>query len=123
MDDSKFRKDFGFNIQALKITGGGTFSKTWMQTIADITKRKIICTSQPKHAGALGAAMCAMVGSKTFQTFEDIQKLVQIADTYIPSKENEMVYNQLFHTYQQLYYQLEKTYHTINKERFEQPAL
>lgn len=116
-------KDFGFNIQALKITGGGTFSKTWMQTIADITKRKIICTSQPKHAGALGAAMCAMVGSKTFQTFEDIQKLVQIADTYIPSKENEMVYNQLFHTYQQLYYQLEKTYHTINKERFEQPAL
>ena len=49
--------------------GGGSKNKSWMQLIADITNRKIITTSQPVNAGAIGAAMCAMVGSGIFKDF------------------------------------------------------
>ena len=90
-----------------------------MQTIADITQRKISSTSQPKNAGALGAAMCALVGSETVKNFSDIHQYIRIAKTYIPSVENNKIYNQLFYSYQQIYHQLKNTYHQINKERFE----
>lgn len=112
-------KDFGFSIKELKITGGGSYSKTWMQAIADITQRKIIITSQPKNAGALGAAMCAMVGSGTFAGFSDIQKLIQTTDCYVPNAEHQAVYNQLFNTYQAIFQKLNKTYQRLNKNRFE----
>ena len=112
-------KDFGFKITELKITGGGTLNDTWMQNIADITQRKISSTSQPKNAGALGAAMCALVGSGTFKNFSDIYQFIQTHKTYIPTTENNKIYHQLFHNYQQIYHQLKKTYHQINKDRFE----
>ncbi|HQV77081.1 MAG TPA: FGGY-family carbohydrate kinase [Chitinophagales bacterium] len=112
-------KDFGFKITELKITGGGTLNDTWMQNIADITQRKISSTSQPKNAGALGAAMCALVDSGTFKNFSDIYQFIQTHKTYIPTTENNKIYHQLFHNYQQIYHQLKKTYHQINKDRFE----
>lgn len=112
-------KDFGFNIKELKVTGGGSYSKTWMQIIADVTQRKIITTSQPKNAGALGAAMCAMVGSGTFKGFSEIHKLIQEADIFIPNPKHHKIYNELFVTYQSVFHQLHKTYQTINKTRFE----
>ena len=114
-----FEKDFGFNIQQIKITGGGSRNKTFMQIIADVTKCTIITTSQPLNAGAFGAAMCAMVGSKALSGFSDIEKLIQTTGEFIPNKANEAIYDELFETYQSIYHQLDKTYQTINKKRFE----
>lgn len=115
---NNLEKDFGFKIQELKVTGGGTYSKTWMQIIADITQRKIITTSQPKNAGALGAAMCAMVGNGTFNSFNEIQKLISTADEFTPNLENKKVYDDLFESYQAIYRQLKDTYIKINQQRF-----
>jgi len=112
-------RDFGFKIDALKVTGGGTYNNTWMQIIADVTQRKIISTSQPKNAGALGAAMCAMVGSGTFKEFKEIKKLIRQKDVFIPDANNKKVYDTLFASYQQVFQQLNRTYQAINKTRFE----
>ncbi|MFN8281707.1 MAG: FGGY-family carbohydrate kinase [Chitinophagales bacterium] len=112
-------KDFGFNIQSLKITGGGSRNKTWMQIIADVTKRRIITTSQPVNAGALGAAMCAMVGNKTLKNFSEIQTLIQAVDTFAPNTANGKVYDELFDTYQKVFQQLKNPYQQLNKNRFE----
>lgn len=111
--------DFGFKIHELKVTGGGTYSKTWMQIIANVTQRKIITTSQPKNAGALGAAMCAMVGSGTFNNFNEIQKLIQTKEEFLPDTSTKNVYDVLFENYQSIYHQLKKTYNKINHQRFE----
>jgi xylulokinase len=111
-------RDFGFKIEELKITGGGTLNATWMQIIADVTQRKIITTSQPKNAGALGAAMCAMVGSGVFNSFSDIHQLINSKDTFIPNPKNKIVYDEIFVSYQKIYHQLEKTYKGINHHRF-----
>ena len=112
-------KDFGFKINELKVTGGGSYSNTWMQIIADITQRKIITTSQPKNAGALGAAMCAMVGSGTFNNFNEIQKLIQQKEIFVPNTGHQKIYNILFENYQSIFKQLKKTYESINHKRFE----
>lgn len=114
-----FEKDFGFDIRELKIAGGGCYNKTWMQIIADITQRKIITTSQPKNAGALGAAMCAMVGSGTRQQFKEIEQLIQTTATYSPNPENKDIYNLLFGKYKAVFHQLRKTYDGTNSARFE----
>lgn len=111
--------NFGFKINELKVTGGGTYSKTWMQIISDVTQRKIITTSQPKNAGALGGAMCAMVGSGIFKSFNEIQKLIQHTETFIPNIEHQKVYNTLFENYQNIFQQLNRTYANINHKRFE----
>lgn len=111
--------DFGFKIDELRVTGGGTYNNTWMQIIADITQRKIITTSQPKNAGALGAAMCAMVGSGTFDNFKEIQKLIQTKEEFLPNLSTKKVYDILFENYQSIFHQLRKTYSNINHQRFE----
>jgi len=112
-------KDFGFKIKELKVTGGGSYNNTWMQIIADVTQRKIVSTTQPKNAGALGAAMCAMVGSGTCSSFSEITKLMSIQEEFIPDSANRQLYNQLYVHYQQVYHQLKKPYTTINHQRFE----
>jgi xylulokinase len=112
-------KDYGFKFDTLKITGGGSRNKSWMQLIADITKRKIITTSQPVNAGAFGAAMCAMVGSGALKDFSDIHQLIQDVDTFVPNAEYHKVYDELFRSYKDVFHQLQKTYQAINKTRFE----
>ena len=116
---NNLEKDYGFKIETLKITGGGSKNKSWMQLIADVTNRKIITTSQPVNAGAFGAAMCAMVGAGALKDFSEIHKLIQQVDTFIPNPNHHKIYNELFETYQRVFHQLSKAYKTINKTRFE----
>ncbi len=111
--------DFGFKIDTLKITGGGSRNTTWMQILADVTQRKIVTTSQPLNAGALGAAMCALVGSKTYQDFSAIQQLIKTEKTFVPNTAHFKIYNTLFEAYQQVFHQLKNTYQTINKPIFQ----
>jgi len=116
---SNMEKDFRFNIRELKITGGGSRNETWMQIIADITGRNIITTSQPLNAGALGAAVVAMVGDGALKNFEQVTRLIQPVKTFRPDAANAAVYNELFTSYQAVYRSLALPYQKINKNRFE----
>jgi xylulokinase len=112
-------KDFNFKISSLKITGGGSVNKVWMQIIADITERNIQTTSQPLNAGAMGAAVVAMVGDGALKSFDEITKLIQITDTFYSRKEFSKLYQEGHQTYRAVYHNLAQTYQTINKKRFE----
>jgi xylulokinase len=111
-------KDFGFQITSLKITGGGSQNDTWMQCFANILQRTIITTSQPKHAGALGGAVCAMVGDGVLKDFDEIQKIIHTNKTFVPVTTYDDTYNALFITYKNIYHKLRKTYIEANKDRF-----
>lgn len=116
---ANIEKDFKFKISSLKITGGGSKNKTWMQIIADITNRDIITTSQPINAGAIGAAVVAMVGDNALHSFSDVKQVVAEVKTFQPRKEYQQLYNELHQTYQAVYYRLKDTYQAINQKRFE----
>jgi len=111
-------KDFGFKVPSLRIIGGGSENNAWMQIIADVTGKKISRTNHPRHAGAIGGAMCAMVGSGVFENFSGIHKIVKETDSFEPSKSNASLYEELYQQYRLLYDALKQPYINANKERF-----
>lgn len=113
-----YEKDFGFRIKALKITGGGSRNQHWMQIFADVTRRVIHTTNQPKMAGAIGAAMCAFVGSGVFNDFDSVKKMISVSASYKPQAEHEEIYSTLFERYKDLYKSLKKVYIKANHQRF-----
>lgn len=113
-----FEQDFRFNIPSLRITGGGSQNDHWMQIFADVTKRKIITTDQPKMAGALGVAMCAFVGSGSFDGFSSVQDVVHEYKTFHPNPQNFEIYDGLFKDYKNLYASLKPAYKKSNTNRF-----
>jgi xylulokinase len=113
-----YERDFGFKIPALRVTGGGSQNDHWMQIFADVTKRKIVTTNQPKMAGAIGGAMCAFVGAGVFEGFDKIREIVRSEKEFFPNKENFKIYDDLFQDYRNLYKSLKKTYSNSNAKRF-----
>lgn len=113
-----YKRDFGYTLDSLRITGGGSQNDHWMQVFADVTKRKIITTNQPKMAGAIGAAMCAFVGAGIYDGFDKVREIVEPEKEFIPNKDNFEIYDDLFSDYQHLYKSLKRTYSNSNAKRF-----
>ena len=105
-------------MPVLKVIGGGSQSEVWCQIIADVTKRKVETLSQPKFAGAIGAAMIAFVGLGTYPNFDQVKNILQIQKTYTPNPDNYQIYDEMFHTYRRLYHSLKKAYKQKNEKRF-----
>lgn len=113
-----FENDFGFKIDSLRITGGGSQNDQWMQIFSDIIQRKIETTNQPKMAGAIGAAMCAFVGSGIFKSFDSVNKIVTRDKVFEPDSTNFEIYDKLFNDYKNIFKSLKKTYIKANGNRF-----
>lgn len=113
-----YEKDFGFDIPHLKVTGGGSTNKSWMQILADVTQRRIITTSQPKMAGAIGAAVVAFVGAGVYADFNCVKQFIQANETFSPNPENKSIYDKLFQDYKRLYQSLKISYTQANLKRF-----
>ena len=69
-------------------------------------------------AGTLGAATCAFVGSKLFNTFHDVNNCIHIKNVYNPDKSVENVYSNIFQSYKDVYKDLKKAYIRANFKRF-----
>jgi xylulokinase len=113
-----FKKDFGFTIPGIRLIGGGAQNRQWMQTIADIIGLPVTTTNHPTMAGAIGAAMCAFVGSGVFESFSDVNKIIKPAKVFTPEAKNKPVYDDLFSNYKDIYHSLKGTYQRANSKRF-----
>ncbi len=109
-----FAKDYKFSCRTFRIVGGGALDKVWMQMIADITKTEFSVIANPRNAGALGAAIIAMIGLGELKSFEDSYKFAKVAKVYTPNPANAEVYDRMFKTYKNIYYDLKKTYKKAN---------
>lgn len=107
-------KDYGFELESVKVVGGGALSSAWMQLMADILQIKLQITYDMRHAGARGAAVCAYVGSGIYKDFEYAKEMIKVHKEYTPNKDNKEIYNKLFYEYKQLYYSLKESYERIN---------
>lgn len=113
-----YEKDFKFNIPEFRFIGGGSQNDLWMQTVADITDRKVITTNHPTMAGAIGGAMCAFVGSGIFKDFTEVDRIVSVNKIFEPNAANKTIYDELFVNYKDVYKSLKGTYHRANFKRF-----
>ena len=101
-------------IQKLRISGGGSQSKTAMQLTADIFD---LVAEQPHtfETSALGAAIDAAMGLKVFSSFsEAVKSMTRISKVYEPDSENSKIYKDLFEkVYMRLYKKMKPLYKDI----------
>jgi L-xylulokinase len=78
-----------FPVTEARLTGGATNSRRWAQMFADATGLEVVLTDS-KEAGALGTAMCAMVGAGLYDSVESaIQATVHDTDRLMPDDGEE----------------------------------
>ena len=115
-----FKRDFNFNPQSIRATGGGSVNDQWIQGIANITGKTVETTSQPTMAGAMGAAACAFIGNGTYSGFKEMCRLLEVNSRFIPDPELYSMYSELFSSYKDIYKDLRKAYIKANLKRFNQ---
>jgi xylulokinase len=113
-----YERDFGFRIDSLRAIGGGSVNDKWMQGIANVTGKKIETITEPKMAGAIGAATVAFVGCGLFKDFSEASELIKVDKVFTPQPDNQEIFNGLFKTYKAIYANLKQTYKNINLKRF-----
>jgi sugar (pentulose or hexulose) kinase len=98
-------------IQKLRISGGGSQSKTAMQATADIFN---LVAEQPHtfETSALGAAIDAAMGLRVFGSFsEAVKSMTRISKIYEPNPESSKIYKELFEkVYMKLYKKMRPLY-------------
>ena len=78
-----------FAVTEARLTGGATNSRRWAQMFADATGLEVVLTDSAE-AGALGTAMCAMVGTGLHDSVESaIRATVHDTDRLVPDDGEE----------------------------------
>lgn len=115
-------EEFKFPLPCLRVIGGGARGEPWMQTLADVTHRKIETVRDPQEAGAVGAALIAAVGLGIYPDFESLKKVVKVDKVFEPRMQNREIYDSLYRAYQDVYHNLRHLYRKLNKPRFDRPV-
>ena len=113
-----FCKDYAIACDDIRIIGGGALDKGWMQILSDVTGRNISVVENPRNAGAVGAAVVALIGLGELPDFASAKKFVRVSAVFSPNAANKAIYDSLFSQYQQLYHSLSGVYAAANGRRF-----
>ena len=103
-------------IEKLRVSGGGSQSKTAMQLTADIFN---LPAEKPHtyETSALGAAIDAAVGLQVFPDFRSaVKSMTRVSTLYEPDKQNSERYGELFEkVYMKMYKKLQPLYEEIRE--------
>jgi len=98
-------------ITQINISGGFTKSEVWVQTLADVTGKKLAIL-QADDASAVGAAFIAL---RAIGVMKDYPKASNDLIIFEPNPANRDIYNKTFSIYKQLYTDLKATMHKVYK--------
>jgi xylulokinase len=97
-----FREDY--DLDELRIIGGGARSELWRQTLADVCRARLHTLTAPsEHGTALGAALTAGVGVGIFSSLTEAAGQIAERETVVPDGERSAVYEPLYDFYLSLY--------------------
>ena len=94
----------GVKIKEVIAVGGISLKSAYvMQVLSDIMGVPIT-VAETQQAGALGSAMLASVATAIFSSVEEAQDALSqgVLSKYVPNKDNDAVYSNLYKRYQQL---------------------
>jgi L-fuculokinase len=97
-------KSTGFQVEAIRVVGGGSKNRLWNQLRADVTGMPISINTI-REATVFGAALTAFKGIGVYSSFEEALSAVRVSETYTPSQNRE--------TYISLYEQYFKALNTL----------
>lgn len=103
-------------IDKLRISGGGSQSRTAMQLTADIFN---LPAEKPHtyETSALGAAIDAAMGLKAFTDFSSaVKSMTRVSEVFEPDKKNSEIYKELFEkVYMRMYKKMQPLYEDIRE--------
>ena len=105
--------DYGETIKRIRAVGGGTMGSVWTQIIADVLAHPLETIAAPQDAGAIGAAACAIVGSRAQPDYSFLADRVTVTHTYLPDPARSSGYCTRFAQYRRLYDALYPIYHDL----------
>lgn len=83
--------------------GGASKSGLWCQIVSDVLNLPVK-VPVVREATALGAAICAGVGAKVYESFDDaISKVVQFDKTFEPNEKNHIIYESYYQKWKKVY--------------------
>ncbi len=97
----------GERIDEIAIIGGGAKGKLWRQIMADIIGTKILNTSSPDEATAIGAAVIAGVGAGIYEDFSVVDRYNAASSVVEPDSRNTRVHAEQKKLYGEAYAALE----------------
>lgn len=74
----------GVTVDEIRIMGGGAKSRLWCEMKADMTKKRLT-TLKNKETACLGSAILAGVGAGGFASVKEACRLIETAQTYLPT--------------------------------------
>ena len=103
-----------WNVEEVRMVGGGANSDIWCQIMADVTNKNILRIADPQLAGAKGVALLAAMTMKFVPSFHDIKKYIKVDRTFSPNPQNRHLYDTLFKEFKAVYRQNKKWYARMN---------
>lgn len=86
-------------VKAIRLSGGVTNSKEWVQIFADIIQLPIELVKD-KELGAMGAALVAGIGCGIYEDFKDaVKQCVSINEIIYPREEYKKIYSEKYEKY------------------------
>lgn len=91
--------ELGVALDKIIITGGGSNSDLFMQIFADVFGIPAV-RNEVNGAAGLGAAICAAVAGKVYDSFEEaVEHMVRIQDTFLPRADKAAFYEKMLPIY------------------------
>lgn len=105
----------GIPVEQLVVIGGGAKSRTWRQILSDVYNIEIQKPNYLDEATSMGAAITAGVGVGVFDSFDVIDKFLNIEEIHRPIAGNVPVYESLIKIFNKAYFALEGVFGELSK--------
>jgi len=90
-------ENLDFEINVLRIDGGGSKSRFWGQIIADITGKEILISKAGADAAAVGGAIISSVGKKIYRDFQQAaETMVEFVSKIEPDIDKSDIYENIY---------------------------
>lgn len=93
----------GVPCASVRAVGGGARSDLWLQTIADVTGRRVERVAAPQHAGAVGCALAAAVAVGALPRLAAIAERVRVEPAFTPDPAPRSIYDALYSSFRSLH--------------------
>jgi xylulokinase len=104
----------GSTVEAVRVIGGGSTSRVWMQIMADCFGVPIQRLQVLEEATSMGAAVVGGVGIGMYPDFGIADQMNSIADSLAPNMANRETYARHYHAFEDSYRALVPIYDMLD---------
>jgi len=101
------RKGTRRKVDVIRAVGGCATSDHWMSILADILGITVEVPRDPRHAGAIGAAYCALIGLGVCKDFSEAKTRIVIEKRFEPHADTAQVYEKTCNAYKKVFKSLD----------------